>query len=120
MVVRLRKRERDRVTIIAEILGMSRDGVLKTNIMWRARMSYLMLNAYLQLMVNTNLLERVLMNNRVVFKTTDKGLKFLYHCQEMTDLLNVQDEGNKLYERIQLFPSSLHSLHQHVPFSISK
>jgi predicted transcriptional regulator len=106
MSAQLRKRERDRVAIVAEILEMARDGVLKSRIMWRARLSYSMLNGYLGLMTSNKLLDRVLMNKRLVFKTTDKGLKFLYLCRQITELLDVEDNGNKLYERIQLLSSS--------------
>ena len=109
MSIWLRKRERDRIAIITEILEMAHDGVLKTNIMWRARLSYVMLNGYLGLMMNTKLLEKVFLNNKVVFKTTDRGMKFLYHCHEIMELLGTEDDGNKLYGRIQLLPSSLSS-----------
>jgi predicted transcriptional regulator len=109
MSVRLRKRERDRVGIIAEILEMARVGVLKSNIMWRARLSYLMLNGYLGLMMNTKLLDKVLLNKKAVFKTTDRGLKFLYHCHEIMELLETEDDGNELYRRVQLLPTSLSS-----------
>ena len=105
-----RKRERDRIGIVAEILELSRHGELKTNIMWRARLSYLMLNGYLDLMMSNKLLDKTLLNNKEVFKTTDRGMKFLYHCREMTGLLETQDDDeHKLYGRIQLFPSNMAS-----------
>ena len=107
MSVPLRKRERDRVAIVAEILEMARDGVLKSSIMWRARLSYFMLNGYLELMTNNRLLDRVLLNKRLVFKTTDKGLRFLHLCRQIMELLDAEDGGNKLYERIHLLPSSI-------------
>jgi predicted transcriptional regulator len=106
METRLRKRERDRIAIVAEILDMARYGVLKSNIMWRARLSYEMLNDYLGLMVKSKLVEKVLMNNRVVFKPTDKGIKFLYHCQEIKALLDGEDERSESYRRI-LLPSTV-------------
>jgi predicted transcriptional regulator len=109
MSVRLRKRERDRIGIVAEILEMARGGVLKSSIMWRARLSYIMLNGYLGLMMNTKLLDKVLMNKKIVFKTTDRGLKFLHHCYEIMELLETEDDGNKLYRRVQLLPTSLSS-----------
>lgn len=103
----LRKRERDRITIIAEILDMARDGVLKTNIMWKARLSYFMLNGYLGTMMKTKLLDRVLSNNKVVFKTSDKGMEFLYHCYKILELLETEDSGHRMRRPIQLLPSSL-------------
>jgi predicted transcriptional regulator len=113
MSVRRRKRERDRIAIVAEILEMARDGVLKSNIMWRAGLSYLMLNEYLKLLLNTKLLDKVLLNNKVVFKTTDRGMEFLYHSHEIMELLDAEDDKDKPYRRIQLLPNSLppQSLH---------
>lgn len=110
METRLRKRERDRIAIVAEILEMARGGVLKSNIMWRAGLSYEMLNAYVGLMMNARLLDKVLMKNKVVFKPTDRGMKFLYHCREIMELLGTENDGHEPCRRIQLLPSSL-SLH---------
>jgi predicted transcriptional regulator len=106
MSVRLRKRERDRIAIVAEILEMAREGVLKSNIMWRAGLSYDMLNGYLGLMMDTKLLDKVLMKNKVVFKASNKGMRFLYHCHEIMDLLETEDNGHEPCRRIQLLPSS--------------
>jgi predicted transcriptional regulator len=106
---RLRKRGRDRIAIVAEILEMARVGELKTNIMWRAGLSHDMLNGYIGLMMNTKLLDRVLLNNKVLLKTTNRGMKFLYHCYEIMELLETEDDRDKPYRRIQLLPSSLSS-----------
>jgi len=103
---RLRKRERDRIAIVAEILEMARYGVLKSNIMWRARLSYEMLNEYLGLMVNSKLVDKVLMKNRMVFKATDRGMKFLYHCQGIMELLDTEDDKNEPCRKI-LLPSTI-------------
>ena len=107
METRLRKRERDRIAIVAEILEMARGGVLKSNIMWRAGLSYEMLNGYLGLMMNAKLLDKVLKKNKVVFKPTDRGIKFLYHCREIMELLETEDNGHEPCRRIQLLPCSL-------------
>jgi len=103
----VKRRERDRVAIVAEILEMAREGELKSNIMWKAGLSYHMLSGYLELMMNTKLLEKSLLNKKEVFRTTDKGLKFLYHCSEIIELLETEDEGSKLYGRIRFIPSSI-------------
>ena len=104
---RLRKRERDRIALVAEILEMARDGVLKSNIMWRAGLSYDMLNGYLGLMTNSKLLDKVLRKNRIVFKATNRGMKFLHHCHEIMELLEAEDGRHEPYRRIQLLPSSI-------------
>jgi predicted transcriptional regulator len=103
----LRKRERDRIAIVAEILEMARGGVLKSNIMWRAGLSYDMLNGYLRLMMNAKLLDKVPMKKKVVFKSTERGMKFLYHCRESMELLGTEDQGHEPCRRIQLLPCNL-------------
>jgi len=105
--IRLRKRERDRIAIVAEILEMARGGVLKSNIMWRAGLSYDMLNGYLGLMMNTKLLDKVLVKKKIVFKPTERGMKFLYHCREIMELLTTEDDEHEPCRKIQLLPCSL-------------
>lgn len=98
-----RKPYRDRVALVAEILEMACDGVRKTNIMYRAGMSSLMLNRYLGLMMNAKLLDIVLLNNKEVLKATDRGMEFLHHCQEIKELLETEDDSRrKPYRKIQL------------------
>jgi predicted transcriptional regulator len=102
MVLRPRERKRDRVAIIAEILNMARDGELKSNIMWKAGLSGFMLNGYLKLMTDSGLLQESALNNKIMFKTSKRGLKFLYHCNEIIDLLKNDENENKLYDKIPL------------------
>jgi predicted transcriptional regulator len=106
MVLRARESKRDRVAIIAEILEMARDGEFKSNIMWKAGLSYRMLNGYLKLMTVSGLLYESALNNKIMFKTSKRGLKFLYHCNEIMHILKSDDPENKLYGRIRLIPSS--------------
>lgn len=86
---------------------MARYEVLKSNIMWRAGLSYDMLNGYIELMTNSKLLDTVLLKNRVVFKATNRGMKFVYHCHEIMELLEAEDGRHEPYRRIQLLPSSV-------------
>lgn len=107
MDIRCRKSGRDRIAIVAEILEMAREGVLKTNIMYRAGLNSLMLNKYLGLMMGAKLLDKVLLNGRVVFKATKRGIEFLHYCYEITRLLEIEDGKDQPGGRIQLLPSSL-------------
>jgi len=109
MDIRRRKSERDRVAIVAEILEMAREGVLKTNIMYRAGLNSIMLNKYLGLMMSAKLLDKVLLNGRVVFKVTKRGMEFLYHCYEITRLLETEDSKNQACGKVQPLPSSLYT-----------
>jgi predicted transcriptional regulator len=55
-----------------------------------------MLNGYLKLMIDTNLLDKQSLDEKMVFKTTDRGLKSLYYCHEIMELLETEDDEHKL------------------------
>lgn len=89
------RRGRDRLFIIAEILEIAREGTLKTQIMYRANLSYTQLHDYLKFMLKVNLLEEVDVGGKDVYKPTEKGLVFLQFYHQITDLL-VSSESDKL------------------------
>ncbi|HEY4674495.1 MAG TPA: winged helix-turn-helix domain-containing protein [Candidatus Bathyarchaeia archaeon] len=88
-------KRRDRLYIIAEILEIAKDGTLKTQIMYRANLSFTQLNDYLRFMLRISLLEKILVNDKDMYKTTDKGLDFLQRYHEINELLKTNDGGYK-------------------------
>jgi len=105
MSVKLKRRERDRLAIVAEILEMARPGMAKTSIMDRARLSYFMLNGYLEFMMSMKLLDKSSLDRREMFRTTDRGLKLLYHCYEIIKLLETENVGHEVQDGVQLLPT---------------
>jgi predicted transcriptional regulator len=96
------RKRRDRLFIMAEILEIAREGVLKTQIMYRANLSFAQLNEYLSLLMDLNLLEAVKISEKNMYKTTDKGLRYLQSYREIRELLkkgkeNNSKEANSLY-----------------------
>ena len=87
-------KRRDKLYIIAEILEISREGSLKTQIMYRANLSFTQLNDYLRFMLKINLLERVLRNDRDNYRATEKGIDFLQRYHEVNELLKGDEDGN--------------------------
>jgi predicted transcriptional regulator len=87
-------KRRDKLYIIAEILEIAKGGTLKTQVMYRANLSFTQLNDYLGFMLKINLLEKAEMNAREVYKATDKGLDFLERYHEITELLKTEEEAN--------------------------
>jgi predicted transcriptional regulator len=81
------RRRRDRMFIMAEILEVAIDGALKTQMMYRANLSFAQLNEYLKLMLDLQLLEKVGNNGKIVYKTTSKGERYLQSYKEIQDLL---------------------------------
>ena len=88
-------KRRDKLYIIAEILEIAKEGTLKTQVMYRANLSFTQLNEYLNFMLNISLLQKVETNEREVYRATDKGLDFLQRYREITELLRKEDNGCK-------------------------
>jgi len=89
----LQKRGRDRLYIIAEILNIASDGALKTQIMYKANLSFAQLNDYLSLLLEMKLLESIVLNEKTMYKTTPKGLEYL---QSYLEILSKLDLPKKL------------------------
>jgi predicted transcriptional regulator len=88
-------KRRDKLYIIAEILETAKDTALKTQIMYRANLSFTQLNDYLRFMLKSELLEKILLNGREVYKATEKGMNFLQRYREITELLKTEAENYK-------------------------
>jgi len=86
-------KRRDKLFIIAEILGIAKEGTLKTQIMYRANLSFTQLNDYLKVHVEIDLLAKVLQNDKEKYKATAKGMDFLQRYHEITELLKSDDEN---------------------------
>jgi predicted transcriptional regulator len=80
-------KRRDHLFIMAEILEVAIDGALKTQVMYRANLSFAQLNEYLKLMLDLKLLESVKNSERTFYKTTAKGVRYLQSYRELRDLL---------------------------------
>jgi len=87
------RKRRDRLYIIAEILTVAKDGSLKTQIMYRANLSFAQLNEYVSFLLKIKLLKVTEEDGRTVYKITTKGVKFLQSYEEITSLLNKDDEN---------------------------
>ncbi|MBT8172045.1 winged helix-turn-helix domain-containing protein [Candidatus Bathyarchaeota archaeon] len=81
------KKRRDRLYIIAEILTIAKEFCLKTQIMYRANLSFAQLNEYLSFLTNINLLKIQNDNKKNVYKTSAKGEKYLEKYKDISDIL---------------------------------
>ncbi|HXX87360.1 MAG TPA: winged helix-turn-helix domain-containing protein [Candidatus Acidoferrum sp.] len=88
-------KRRDKLYIVAEILEIAREGTLKTQVMYRANLSFTQLNEYLDFMLKISLLEKDHSHEREVYRATDKGLDFLQRYREINELLKREDNGFK-------------------------
>ena len=88
-------KRRDHLFIMAEILEVAIDGALKTQVMYRANLSFAQLNEYLKLMLELKLLETVKNSERTTYKTTSKGVRYLQSYRELRDLLKKERGSNE-------------------------
>jgi predicted transcriptional regulator len=86
------RKRRNRLHIIAQILTVARGGALKTQIMYRASLSFEQLTAYLSLLVKFWLLEAIEKNEKLIYKTTAKGIRYLKSYEEIKHLLRESSE----------------------------
>jgi predicted transcriptional regulator len=87
-------KRRDKISIIAEILEIAREGTLKTQIMYKANLSFAQLNDYLKFMLKTGLLKKFLAKGKEVYAATEKGVDFLQRHCDLTELLQ-ENENSK-------------------------
>ena len=88
------ERRRDRLHIMAEILQVTLEGALKTQVMYKANLSFAQLNQYLSLLLDLDLLELKKSSERAVYKTTVKGMSFLESYKQIQELLKKTNETN--------------------------
>jgi len=79
---------------MAEILEVALEGTLKTQVMYRANLSFAQLNHYLRLLLDLNLLELKENTEKAIYKTTNKGMRFLDSYKQIRDLLKKTSESN--------------------------
>ena len=74
-------------------MEIAEDGALKTQIMYRANLSFAQLNDYLKFMLKTGLLNKFHARGKDVYEATDKGVDFLQRHFELTELLQDNENG---------------------------
>ncbi len=89
----LTNKRRDRLDIISEILVIAKDGRLKTQIMYRANLSFAQLNDYLDVLTKMGLLQVQKENRKTTYKTTDKGYRYLEKYTDISGILGNDDEN---------------------------
>lgn len=87
-------KRRDRLSIMAQILSIAREGTLKTQIMYRANLSFAQLNEYLSFLQEIRLLRVNSEEGRTTYKTTSKGIKYLESFSKIKDLLKKNHQHN--------------------------
>ncbi|MEM3162712.1 MAG: winged helix-turn-helix domain-containing protein [Candidatus Bathyarchaeia archaeon] len=84
-------RRRDKFDIIAQILSLSGNGALKTQIMNRASLSFAQLNHYITLALKADLLEKTDRRGKQLYKITEKGTLFLQLYRDIIQLIGIDN-----------------------------
>ncbi|MDH5482725.1 MAG: winged helix-turn-helix domain-containing protein [Candidatus Bathyarchaeota archaeon] len=98
-------KRRDKLYIVAEILEIAKEGTLKTQIMYKANLSFTQLNDYLGFMLKINLLDKNIENDRDTYRTSEKGLEFLQRYRDITELL--KSEADNCRNNVKIPPAHL-------------
>ncbi|MEM0313452.1 MAG: winged helix-turn-helix domain-containing protein [Candidatus Bathyarchaeia archaeon] len=85
------QRRRDKFDIIAQILSLSGNGALKTQIMNRASLSFAQLNHYITLALKADLLEKMDRRGKQLYKITEKGTLFLQLYRDIIQLIGIDN-----------------------------
>jgi predicted transcriptional regulator len=85
-------KRRDKLHIVTEILEISKRGALKTEVMYKANLSFTQLNEYLNFMLRIGLLEKIeRAGDRTVYAITGKGRGFIVRYNEIRELTKSND-----------------------------
>jgi predicted transcriptional regulator len=76
---------RSRIEIISQILESANGGTTKTKIIYKAFLSYNQLKEYLTILTESGLLSYD--HQTHIFKTTEKGFRFLNFYNEISDVI---------------------------------
>ena len=89
-----KNKRRDRLYIIAEMLTIAKDGCLKTQIMYRANLSFAQLNEYLSFLTKMDLLKVQNENKKNIYRTTVKGARYIDKYKDIADILGRNEENS--------------------------
>ena len=102
-ITSLKHKRRDKLSIMANIIEIAREGTLKTQIMYKANLSFTQLNNYVALLLSNNLITQTTYDDREGYVVTAQGLVFLQKHSELIQLL-------KTYGSIKKPTSPTHSI----------
>jgi predicted transcriptional regulator len=84
------QKRRDKLDIMAQIIDLTKIGALKTQIMYKANLSFSQLKQYLTVLQAMGFLEKTVVNDKETYKATEKGTDFLQRHAEVMCLVMPQ------------------------------
>jgi predicted transcriptional regulator len=86
---------RGKIQITADILCLSTVAIKKTHIMYKANLSYEQVNYYLSDMLNNELISQHILEDGIVYRTSEKGREYLKHYTRLMDLVVDRQKENQ-------------------------
>ena len=80
---------------MADILDITKGPTLKTQIMYKANLSFTQLNGYLYFLLNSNLIAQTSIEGKEVYAITSLGLNFLQKHNELIRMLKSKNDLKK-------------------------
>jgi predicted transcriptional regulator len=82
-------KNREHVDIVKAILEATRSGATKTQIMYKAFLSYTLLMNYLKILQDKELLKFDIRTQQ--YKSTKKGIQFIEYYQKLAEILDINN-----------------------------
>ncbi len=86
---------RGKIQITADILCLSTVAIKKTHIMYKANLSYEQVNYYLSDLLNNDLISQHILEDGIVYRTSEKGREYLKHYTRLMDLVMERQNENQ-------------------------
>jgi predicted transcriptional regulator len=90
-----RFKNRSRIEIVANMLDITRNGALKTHLMYRANLSYMVVTQYLGFLEASGLIEEVIAEDepKRFYKTTAKGFQYMEVYQSLQNIAGIESKN---------------------------
>jgi predicted transcriptional regulator len=87
-------KNRNRMEIVSNILDIARNGALKTHLMYKANLSYMVVTQYLSFLIKSGLIEEIFAEDGPtrLYKTSAKGFKYLEVYQDLQSIAGLQSQ----------------------------
>lgn len=87
-------KNRNRMEIVANLLSIAKSGALKTHLMYRANLSYLMVTEYLDFLCRSNLIRETVEEEGTtkLYQTTEKGLRYLEVYETLQGIIGLDNQ----------------------------
>ena len=89
-----RPERRDKLVIMTEIISIAIKGASKTQIMYKANLSFSQLKRYLTLLSHHSLLKKTAYAGREIYTATPKGVEFMEMQRQLIDLIKEEPPRN--------------------------